>query len=140
MRYRRRIANIRSLFTALKMDIRLLHPSDIPQVQQTNITNLPENYFCKYYMYHALSWPQLSYVAVDVSVSRMTARIYTHLYDTGLTTEEDTIRRAQNRRICAGEDGGRSGRWNTARSYHITQCHENTPETGTGGEAYAPKP
>jgi hypothetical protein len=49
------------------MDIRLLHPSDIPHVQTTNITNLPENYFCKYYMYHQLSWPQLSYVAVDVS-------------------------------------------------------------------------
>ncbi|KAJ4302394.1 N-terminal acetyltransferase A complex catalytic subunit ard1 [Collariella sp. IMI 366227] len=29
--------------------------------------NLPENYFLKYYLYHALSWPQLSYVAVDVS-------------------------------------------------------------------------
>lgn len=51
------------------MDIRVLHPSDIPHVQQTNITNLPENYFCKYYMYHALSWPQLSYVAVDVRSS-----------------------------------------------------------------------
>jgi len=50
------------------MDIRILKPSDIPHVQQANITNLPENYFCKYYMYHALSWPQLSYVAVDVSV------------------------------------------------------------------------
>lgn len=50
------------------MDIRVLHPSDIPHVQQTNITNLPENYFCKYYLYHALSWPQLSYVAVDVSI------------------------------------------------------------------------
>ncbi|WPG98376.1 acyl-CoA N-acyltransferase, protein [Acrodontium crateriforme] len=49
------------------MDIRLIRSSDIPHVQQTNITNLPENYFCKYYMYHALSWPQLSYVAVDVS-------------------------------------------------------------------------
>ena len=48
------------------MDIRVLQLSDIPHVQQTNITNLPENYFCKYYMYHALSWPQLSYVAVDV--------------------------------------------------------------------------
>ena len=51
------------------MDIRLLRSTDIPHVQQTNITNLPENYFCKYYMYHALSWPQLSYVAVDVSVA-----------------------------------------------------------------------
>ncbi|QDS76479.1 N-terminal acetyltransferase A complex catalytic subunit ard1 [Venturia effusa] len=49
------------------MDIRQLQPSDIPHVQQANITNLPENYFCKYYMYHALTWPQLSYVAVDVS-------------------------------------------------------------------------
>ncbi|EPE29332.1 Acyl-CoA N-acyltransferases (Nat) [Glarea lozoyensis ATCC 20868] len=49
------------------MDIRLLKPSDIPHVQHANITNLPENYFMKYYLYHALSWPQLSYVAVDVS-------------------------------------------------------------------------
>lgn len=50
------------------MDIRLLRPSDIPHVQLANITNLPENYFCKYYLYHAMSWPQLSYVAVDVSL------------------------------------------------------------------------
>ena len=49
------------------MDVRLLRPSDIPHVQLANITNLPENYFCKYYLYHAMSWPQLSYVAVDVS-------------------------------------------------------------------------
>ena len=49
------------------MDIRVLRPSDLPHVQQTNITNLPENYFLKYYLYHALSWPTLSYVAVDVS-------------------------------------------------------------------------
>lgn len=49
------------------MDIRVLQPSDIPHVQLTNITNLPENYFLKYYLYHALSWPQLSYVAVDLS-------------------------------------------------------------------------
>ncbi|MCJ1415819.1 N-terminal acetyltransferase A complex catalytic subunit ard1 [Xylographa parallela] len=49
------------------MDIRPLHPSDIPHVQQTNLTNLPENYFLKYYLYHALSWPTLSYVAVDTS-------------------------------------------------------------------------
>jgi N-alpha-acetyltransferase 10/11 len=49
------------------MDIRLLKTSDIPQVQHANITNLPENYFLKLYLYHALAWPQLSYVAVDVS-------------------------------------------------------------------------
>lgn len=42
--------------------------ADIPHVQQANITNLPENYFAKYYLYHVLTWPQLSYVAVDVSL------------------------------------------------------------------------
>ncbi|PGG99682.1 hypothetical protein AJ79_08456 [Helicocarpus griseus UAMH5409] len=36
----------------------------LPSVQTCNITNLPENYFLKYYLYHALSWPQLSFVAV----------------------------------------------------------------------------
>ncbi|KAI9731735.1 MAG: N-terminal acetyltransferase A complex catalytic subunit ard1 [Cirrosporium novae-zelandiae] len=49
------------------MDIRLLHSSDIPSVQLCNLTNLPENYQLKYYLYHALCWPQLSFVAVDVS-------------------------------------------------------------------------
>ncbi|TVY78247.1 N-terminal acetyltransferase A complex catalytic subunit ard1, partial [Lachnellula suecica] len=33
-------------------------------------------YFMKYYLYHALSWPQLSYVAVDVSRPRKTPYDY----------------------------------------------------------------
>ncbi|XWX01470.1 hypothetical protein V2A60_009498 [Cordyceps javanica] len=49
------------------MDIRLLRNSDLPLIQHANLENLPENYFLKYYLYHALSWPQLSFVAVDVS-------------------------------------------------------------------------
>ena len=40
------------------------HISLLPSVQTCNITNLPENYFLKYYLYHALTWPQLSFVAV----------------------------------------------------------------------------
>src|SRR5215471_2921778 len=43
------------------------HPSYmylLPSIQTCNITNLPENYFLKYYLYHALSWPQLSFVAI----------------------------------------------------------------------------
>jgi N-alpha-acetyltransferase 10/11 len=40
------------------------HISLLPSIQQCNLTNLPENYFLKYYMYHALTWPQLSYVAI----------------------------------------------------------------------------
>lgn len=63
---------LQPFLTSPAMDIRVLQSSDIPHVQQTNITNLPENYFCKYYMYHALSWPQLSYVAVDVSRPKKT--------------------------------------------------------------------
>lgn len=51
------------------MDIRVLRPSDIPNVQTCNLSNLPENYFLKYYLYHALSWPQLSHVAIDTSFS-----------------------------------------------------------------------
>lgn len=49
------------------MDIRVLKPADIPNVQLANLTNLPENYFLKYYLYHALSWPQLSHVAIDTA-------------------------------------------------------------------------
>jgi len=45
----------------------MLQPEHIPHVQTCNITNLPENYFAKYYLYHALTWPQLSYVAIDLS-------------------------------------------------------------------------
>jgi len=58
------------------MDIRQLHPSDLPLIQHANLENLPENYFLKYYMYHALTWPQLSYVAVDVSRPKKTPYDY----------------------------------------------------------------
>ena len=34
-------------------------------MQHCNLLCLPENYQMKYYFYHALSWPQLSYVAED---------------------------------------------------------------------------
>lgn len=49
------------------MDIRPLQSSDLPLIQHANLENLPENYLLKYYLYHAMTWPQLSYVAVDVS-------------------------------------------------------------------------
>ncbi|KAL1955987.1 hypothetical protein VTO42DRAFT_7887 [Malbranchea cinnamomea] len=53
------------------------HISLLPSIQTCNITNLPENYFLKYYMYHALSWPQLSFVAVvrDPSGKRDTPKV-----------------------------------------------------------------
>lgn len=39
--------------------------NDLPAMQQCNLYNLPENYQMKYYLYHILSWPQLSWVAED---------------------------------------------------------------------------
>ena len=38
---------------------------DLIQMQATNLWCLPENYQMKYYFYHALSWPQLLWVAED---------------------------------------------------------------------------
>ncbi|KAL7748218.1 N-terminal acetyltransferase A complex catalytic subunit ard1 [Sorochytrium milnesiophthora] len=47
------------------MNVRRMTVDDLLFVQHCNLTNLPENYQMKYYLYHALSRPQLSYVAED---------------------------------------------------------------------------
>ncbi|CAG8492641.1 7235_t:CDS:2 [Diversispora eburnea] len=50
------------------MNIRQATTDDLLAMQNCNIMNLPENYQMKYYQkyfYHALSWPQLSFVAED---------------------------------------------------------------------------
>ncbi|XP_014677516.1 PREDICTED: N-alpha-acetyltransferase 10-like [Priapulus caudatus] len=47
------------------MNIRLATPEDLMNMQHCNLLCLPENYQMKYYFYHGLSWPQLSYVAED---------------------------------------------------------------------------
>ena len=43
--------------------IRQASVQDLFAMQACNLHNLPENYQMKYYMYHALSWPELLYVA-----------------------------------------------------------------------------
>ncbi|EJD48371.1 acyl-CoA N-acyltransferase [Auricularia subglabra TFB-10046 SS5] len=47
------------------MNIRQARPEDLLGMQACNLQNLPENYTMKYYLYHLLSWPALSYVAED---------------------------------------------------------------------------
>ncbi|CAJ0563766.1 unnamed protein product, partial [Mesorhabditis spiculigera] len=47
------------------LNIRVATPDDLMNTQHCNLLCLPENYQMKYYFYHALSWPQLSYVAED---------------------------------------------------------------------------
>lgn len=36
---------------------------DLQKMQKLNLKNLPENYQMRFYFYHLLTWPQLSYVA-----------------------------------------------------------------------------
>ncbi|XP_067832330.1 N-alpha-acetyltransferase 10 [Heptranchias perlo] len=45
--------------------IRNARPEDLMNMQHCNLLCLPENYQMKYYFYHGLSWPQLSYIAED---------------------------------------------------------------------------
>jgi len=47
------------------MNIRVARTEDLMNMQHCNLLCLPENYQMKYYMYHGLSWPQLSFVAED---------------------------------------------------------------------------
>jgi len=49
------------------MNIRCTEPEDLMNMQHCNLLCLPENYQMKYYLYHGLSWPQLSYVAEDAN-------------------------------------------------------------------------
>ena len=49
------------------INIRAATPADLQNMQHCNLLCLPENYQLKYYMYHGLSWPQLSYIAEDES-------------------------------------------------------------------------
>ncbi|KAK9373320.1 acyl-CoA N-acyltransferase [Lipomyces chichibuensis] len=49
------------------MNIRQATVADLPGMQSANLTNLPENYILRYYLYHALTWPQASFVATDAS-------------------------------------------------------------------------
>ncbi|KAF8663457.1 hypothetical protein AX16_001027 [Volvariella volvacea WC 439] len=47
------------------MNIRPIRVDDLMGMQACNLQNLPENYTMRYYLYHAITWPALSYVAED---------------------------------------------------------------------------
>lgn len=51
----------------MPINIRRATIDDIICMQNANLHNLPENYMMKYYMYHILSWPELSFVATTKS-------------------------------------------------------------------------
>nr|GAT53159.1 predicted protein [Mycena chlorophos] len=47
------------------MSIRIAKPDDLLAIQAANLQNLPENYSMKFWIYHAMTWPQISFVAED---------------------------------------------------------------------------
>jgi len=49
----------------MSVNIRPMRVDDLTGMQACNLQNLPENYTMKYYLYHAMTWPSLSYVAED---------------------------------------------------------------------------
>uniref|UniRef100_A0A5K3FZU1 N-terminal amino-acid N(alpha)-acetyltransferase NatA n=1 Tax=Mesocestoides corti TaxID=53468 RepID=A0A5K3FZU1_MESCO len=51
-------------------------------MRDCNLDCLPENYVMKYYFYHGLSWPQLSYIAEEADgeiVGYVLAKMYVYL-------------------------------------------------------------
>lgn len=52
----------------MPVTIRRATVDDLQAMQNANLSNLPENYSMKYYLYHLLSWPEASFVAVSTDV------------------------------------------------------------------------
>ncbi|KAH3899457.1 peptide alpha-N-acetyltransferase complex A subunit ARD1 SCDLUD_004900 [Saccharomycodes ludwigii] len=61
----------------MPITIRRATIDDILAMQNANLTNLPENYMLKYYMYHILSWPEASFVAstTDIGTNNNTSDV-----------------------------------------------------------------
>lgn len=57
------------------MNIREATVSDMAGCQDVNLHDLPENYTMQYYLYHALTWPQLTYVAEDPETGKIVGYI-----------------------------------------------------------------
>jgi ribosomal protein S18 acetylase RimI-like enzyme len=53
------------------VSIRRARHDDIWAMQHCNLLCLPENYNLKYWLYHILSWPQLQYVAEDLTTGKI---------------------------------------------------------------------
>lgn len=47
----------------LMVSIRKFDVSDLQKIQACNLMSLPENYQIKYYFYHYIAWPGISWVA-----------------------------------------------------------------------------
>ena len=61
--------------------IRPAKTTDILEMQHCNLYNLPENYNLRYWLYHAMSWPQLPQVAVDELTGKVVGYVLAKMED-----------------------------------------------------------
>ena len=61
--------------------IRPAKTTDILEMQHCNLYNLPENYNLRYWLYHAMSWPQLPQVAVDEHTGKVVGYVLAKMDD-----------------------------------------------------------
>ena len=64
--------------------------NDMPAIQDCNISCLPENYTFKYYYYHVLSWPDLLYVAEDISTKKIVGYVLAKVDDEDESEAKET--------------------------------------------------
>lgn len=82
------------------VSIRKFEVKDLQQIQTCNLLSLPENYQMKYYFYHYIAWPQISWVAEinDKIVGYVLAKMYNipffaQLFADFYREDEDTIQK-----------------------------------------------
>ncbi|KXS15113.1 acyl-CoA N-acyltransferase [Gonapodya prolifera JEL478] len=65
------------------VSIRQARVEDLLGMQNCNLHNLPENYQLKYYLYHILTWPQLSYVAEELKSNKIVGYVLAKMEEEG---------------------------------------------------------
>jgi ribosomal protein S18 acetylase RimI-like enzyme len=61
--------------------IRPARVTDLLEMQQCNLFNLPENYNMRYWMYHLMTWSYLPQVAIDEQTGRIVGYVLAKMED-----------------------------------------------------------
>lgn len=61
------------------VSIRKFDVADLQRIQACNLMSLPENYQMKYYFYHYIAWPSISWVA-ETSDKKIVGYVLVKMY------------------------------------------------------------
>jgi ribosomal protein S18 acetylase RimI-like enzyme len=70
------------------VSIRRARHEDMWAMQHCNLLCLPENYNMRYWLYHILTWPQLQYVAEDVTSGKIVGYVLAKMEGEGEPPEK----------------------------------------------------